>query len=51
MTTFETAVCAECGKTITVRKDGSLRHHRSDKPEWPGSPFKRVCDGAGRFVR
>lgn len=43
------AECPKCGKEVTVRKNGRFWHHRSDKPEYPGSPFKRICEGAGQL--
>ena len=43
-----TAECHHCEKTITLRKDGTFRHHRSHLPEYPGSVFKKLCPGTGQ---
>lgn len=40
MTTRE---CPECGKRVTVRKDGTLRHHTGTVPLGPGSRFNKPC--------
>ena len=50
MTTDKDRVaCPVCHKTITVRRDGTLRHHLDpNRPEGPGSPFHAVCEGAGK---
>lgn len=44
----ERARCPRCYKTVTVRKDGTLRHHTNGRPEWPGGPFSQRCDGSGQ---
>lgn len=44
------AECPVCGKKVTVRESGQFWHHLGTEPEYPGSPFKKVCAGAGRKV-
>jgi len=43
-------VCPGCGKYITIRQNGTYFHHRSRKAEYPGSPFKAVCEYSGAAV-
>jgi hypothetical protein len=33
----------DCGKWITLKKDGTFRKHWSSNPEWPGSRFYKLC--------
>ena len=42
------AMCPECYKFVTVKKDGGLRQHTNGRPEWPGSPFSQHCPGSGK---
>ena len=39
--------CGACGKTVAVRKDGTLWHHRSLQLEYPGSIWRKVCNRSG----
>jgi formate dehydrogenase assembly factor FdhD len=39
--------CGGCGKTVAIRKDGALWHHRSLEREYPGSPWRKVCARSG----
>ena len=40
--------CDACRKYITVTKAGVFRHHRGHEKEYPGSPWRKVCEGAGK---
>lgn len=42
-----TVTCGACGKTVAVKKDGTLWHHRSLQPDYPGSVFRKVCHRSG----
>jgi hypothetical protein len=42
------ANCPACGRKVSLKKDGAFRHHTNGHPEWPGSPWKRVCEMSGR---
>lgn len=44
------AQCPDCYKSVTVRKNGTLRHHTNGRPEYPGSPFSKRCAGSGKAV-
>ena len=39
--------CPRCHKTVTLRKDGTIRHHVNGIPEYPGAPFSQRCPASG----
>lgn len=47
MTTAERTTCPLCRKGVTLRKDGTLRHHTNGTPEFPGAPFTKRCPASG----
>lgn len=40
------ALC-DCGKWITLTKEGKFRSHTTFVREWPGSPFCKHCEKSG----
>lgn len=44
------AICAFCGRTVAMRKDGNLRVHGYEQDPVTGitDPGKGNCDGSGK---
>ena len=45
MSTNEKYLCGECGKFITLNKNGTFRYHLTGVKEYPGHPFSPMCKG------
>jgi len=42
-----TVTCGACGKTVAVKRDGTLWHHRGNEYGWVGAYRKKICYRSG----